>query len=70
MFSNDCDIQAFIQTDAKQTISFDGGFIAYVTLGTGTINGQKVTNGDLVRGNNIEFHAELNSQIIIIRTEK
>lgn len=53
--------------NAKQTISFDGEFIAYVTTGHGTLNGQKVTNGDLVRGNNIEFQAETDSQIIIVR---
>ena len=53
--------------DAKQTISFNGEFIAYVTLGDGILNGTKVTNGDLVRGNELEFHAETNSQIIIVR---
>jgi len=53
--------------DAKQIISFDGEFIAYVTTGNGTLNGQKVTSGDLVRGNNIEFQAETDSQIIIVR---
>ena len=53
--------------DAKQTISLDGEFIAYVTTGNGTLNGQKVANGDLVRGNNVEFQAETDSQIIIVR---
>ena len=53
--------------DSKQTVSFDGEFIAYVTTGNGTLNGQKVTNGDLIRGNDIEFQAETNSLIIIVR---
>ena len=53
--------------DAKQIISFDGEFIVYVTTGHGTLNGQKVANGDLVRGNNMEFQAETDSQIIIVR---
>ncbi len=53
--------------DAKQTISLDGEFIAYVTLGNGILNGDKVTNGDLIRGNDISFQAETNSQIIIVR---
>ncbi len=53
--------------DAKQTISFDGEFIAYVTLGSGTLNGKKVTNGDLIRGNDIRFQAQSDSQIIIVR---
>lgn len=52
---------------AKQSISFDGEFIAYVTLGDGILNGQKVTNGDLVRGNDVTFQAETDSQIIIVR---
>jgi len=53
--------------DAKQTISIDGEFIAYVTLGDGVLNGTKVTNGDLVRGHDFKFQAEIDSQIIIVR---
>ena len=53
--------------DAKQKISLDGEFVTYVTVGHGTLNGEKVSNGDLVRGKNIEFKAETNSQIIIVR---
>lgn len=53
--------------DAKQTISLDGEFIAYVTVGNGLLNGEKVSNGDLIRGNNLTFQAESNSQIIIVR---
>ena len=53
--------------DAKQTISIDGEFIAYVTLSDGVLNGTKVTNGDLVRGHDFKFQAETDSQIIIVR---
>jgi redox-sensitive bicupin YhaK (pirin superfamily) len=53
--------------DANKTISFDGEFLAYVTVGNGLLNGEKVSNGDLIRGNNITFQAESNSQIIIVR---
>jgi hypothetical protein len=53
--------------DAKQTISLDGEFIAYVTLGDGILNGQKVTNGDLVHGHDVTFQAQTDSQIIIVR---
>lgn len=53
--------------NAQQSISFDGEFIAYVTLGDGILNGQKVTNGDLIRGNDIVFQAQTDSQIIIVR---
>jgi redox-sensitive bicupin YhaK (pirin superfamily) len=53
--------------DANKTISFDGEFLAYVTVGNGMINGEKVSNGDLIRGNDLQFQAESNSQIIIVR---
>ena len=53
--------------DASQTISLDGEFIAYVTNGNGTLNGQNVADGDLVRGHDIRFQAKMDSQIIIVR---
>ncbi len=53
--------------DAKQTVSIDGEFVAYVTLGDGVLNETKVTNGDLVRGHDFEFQAKTDSQIIIVR---
>ena len=53
--------------DAKQTITFDGKFMAYVTKGNGIINGEKVSDGDLVRGDDISFQAQNDSQIIIVR---
>jgi redox-sensitive bicupin YhaK (pirin superfamily) len=53
--------------DANKTISFDGEFLAYVTVGNGLLNGEKVSNGDLIRGNDLQFQAESNSQIIIVR---
>ena len=53
--------------NANQTISLDGKFIAYVTRGSGKLNGQNVVDGDLVRGITLEFQAKTNSQIIIVR---
>jgi len=53
--------------DVNKTISFDGEFLAYVTVGNGILNGEKVSNGDLIRGNDVTFQAESNSQIIIVR---
>jgi len=53
--------------DANKTISFDGEFLAYVTVGSGSLNGEAVSSGDLIRGSNLEFHANENSQIIIVR---
>jgi redox-sensitive bicupin YhaK (pirin superfamily) len=53
--------------DANQKISFDGEFIAYVTKGEGTLNGELVVDGDLIHGNNLTFEAKTNSQIITVR---
>ena len=53
--------------DVNQSISFDGEFLAYVTVGSGVLNGETVSDGDLIRGNGIRFQARENSQIIIVR---
>ena len=53
--------------DANQTVSLDGEFIAYVTRGNGTLDGQNVTDGDLIRGDDAKFQAQTDSQIIIVR---
>jgi len=52
---------------ANQKITFDGEFIAYVTRGSGKLNGEKVSNGDLIRGNDIEFQSAEDTQIILVR---
>jgi redox-sensitive bicupin YhaK (pirin superfamily) len=53
--------------DVNKTISFVGEFLAYVTVGNGILNGEKVSNGNLIRGNDMTFQATSNSQIIIVR---
>jgi redox-sensitive bicupin YhaK (pirin superfamily) len=53
--------------DANQTVSFDGEFLAYVTVGNGTLNGKAVSDGDLIRGIDMQFQAGGYSQIIIVR---
>ena len=54
--------------DSNQRISFTGEFIAYVTRGSGKINGERVSDGNLIRGNDLDFHAtEDDTQIIIVR---
>jgi hypothetical protein len=53
--------------DVNKTISFVGEFLAYVTVGNGILNGEKVSNGDLIRGNDITFQSKSDSQIIIVR---
>jgi len=56
--------------DANQKISLRGEFIAYVTRGSGIIDGQNVSDGDLIQGNNFDFQSLDNSQIILVRNEK
>lgn len=52
-----------------QDISRSGEFMAYVTKGTGTVNGEIVKDGDLVRGEDLVFKASQDAQIIVITTE-
>ena len=54
----------------EQEISRDGEFLAYVTRGAGHLNGSAVKDGDLVRGKNLTFTADVDVQIIVITTEK
>ena len=53
--------------DENQIVTFDDEFIAYIITGNGKINGQNVVNGDLIRGHDMQFLAETDSQIIIVR---
>ncbi|MCH9658385.1 pirin family protein [archaeon] len=53
--------------DANQIVSLDGQFIAYVTRGNGILDGQNIADGDLVRGHDMKFQAQTDSQIIIVR---
>ena len=53
--------------DKNKTMSFDGEFLAYVTVGSGLLKGEEVSDGDLIRGNNLQFQAKDDSQIIIVR---
>jgi len=52
-----------------QDISRQGAFLAYITKGTGEINGKAVKDGDLVRGLDLLFKASSDdAQIIIVTT--
>lgn len=55
---------------AGKNISLSGDFIAYVTSGSGILNGQSVRDGHLVRNKGLEFRAEENAQIIVIHTNE
>ena len=53
-----------------QEISKEGKFLAYVTRGSGDINGETVKDGDLIRGENLNFKAANDDvQILVITTE-
>jgi len=54
---------------AGQNITINGPFLAYVTRGLGHINGETVRDGDLVRGENLEFSAVEPTQLIVVHTE-
>jgi len=47
-------------------ITLNQSFLAYITCGSGTINGQAVTEGDLVRDQDLVFSAETDTQLILI----
>ena len=47
-------------------VSKDGPFMVYVTRGGGTLNGVPVKDGDLVRGENLQFEPQLETQIIVV----
>lgn len=55
---------------AGQNISLSGEFIAYITSGSGILNGQSVRDGHLVRDKGLEFSAEKVAQIIVIYTSQ
>ena len=48
--------------------SLDGEFIAYITKGTGLLNGTKVKNGDLIRDKDLKLSVEEDLQIILIHS--
>ena len=54
----------------KQQVSNNGEFMAYLSLGSGELNGQLVQEGDLVRGMDLDFTATGAVQLIIISTEE
>lgn len=56
--------------EQRQSIIRAGGFLVYVTRGKGFLNGESVQDGDLVRGQNLEFSAEeADTQVIIVTLE-
>jgi len=54
---------------AGEEVAVDGPFLAYVTRGSGHINGEAIRDGDLVRGENLEFKAVEPTQLIVVHTD-
>lgn len=54
--------------EAGDSATVDGDFLAYVTRGSGHINGKAVEEGDLVRGENFTFDASTATQLIVVHT--
>lgn len=52
----------------RQNISKEGEFMAYIAKGEGVINAVSVKNGDLLRGQNLDFTATENDVLLILVT--
>jgi len=50
-----------------ENIEFNGEFIAYITRGSGKANDELITDGDMISGNDLEFTASGDTQLIIIQ---
>ena len=51
--------------DAGQRVEIDAPFIAYLCRGAGLVNNTKIKDGDLVRGDKLQFEATEAVQIIV-----
>lgn len=54
--------------NSGQKITIDGEFMAYITTGTGEFNTESVIDGDLVRGENLDFTATANNVLLFVVT--
>lgn len=52
--------------EAGQHVSVDGPFLAYLTRGSGLLNETPVTDGDLIRDENLSFDATEETQLIVV----
>ena len=55
---------------AGKSISLDSPVMAYITRGSGMLNGRTVKDGDLMRDNRLEFRANDDTQLIVIYTKR
>jgi len=54
--------------EAGQDASISGPFLAYLTRGSGIIDGTVVTDGDLIRGEDLAFRATGDAQLIVVQS--
>ena len=50
----------------QQKAVFESEFMAYLTTGSGTANGEEIEDGDMIRGTRLEFTANEKSQLIVV----
>lgn len=55
---------------AGNSITLSTPFMAYITRGSGTLNGQLVKDGDLIRDDRLDFCAKDDTQLIVIHTKR
>jgi len=53
-----------------QNVQINHPSLTYLTRGTGELNGETISEGDLVRSENIHFTASEDTQLIIVHTEE
>ncbi|MCK5396096.1 MAG: pirin family protein [Gammaproteobacteria bacterium] len=51
-----------------QSIKIDEPFLAYITRGKGIANGEAIEDGDLIRGDSLNFKATDDVQLIVVHT--
>ncbi|MBE9503661.1 MAG: pirin family protein [Proteobacteria bacterium] len=51
-----------------EKVLLNGPFLAYLTRGKGSITGTEVKDGDLLKGESLDFTSEEEAQLIVIRT--
>lgn len=56
-----------VMMNEGQGFATEGEFIAYLTLGKGTANEQKISEGDLIRGKELSFTAKKKSQLVLVQ---
>lgn len=54
--------------DAKQTVTHDGEVMAYLSKGSGIVNGKRIAARTLIRSDGLDFKAETSAQLILVYT--